>query len=308
MRLISIALFLVGSFLTFSCSDDAAVKSTGHRRGATNGLSASKISELKEKCSDSKYAMGSYVYDEFKGRFSSDEAISAAMIFNKILEFEQQVGTQVEAKTMTRNGDLEGDQIESSTKFFIVKDLAVFISKDRLCVSLDQDPTAEAVNSTDVAVALTTMVQNGQLLAQYAKVGEEFYDVFKEPEMEAFYKLFKVKLETEEVEETTGGEADEVIVKFGDGMWSGTSDPKVLQVQKRLNELGQYGTLDEDGKYGNGTRVAIEKFQEANGLTVNGREITKTCWDKLFEGTSTETTTGEAANTTTGEEATTTTE
>jgi peptidoglycan hydrolase-like protein with peptidoglycan-binding domain len=49
----------------------------------------------------------------------------------------------------------------------------------------------------------------------------------------------------------------------------GEQSDEVLEYQKRLQKLG-YLTTEPDGSFGNDTREAVRRFQEANGLTVDG--------------------------------------
>lgn len=56
----------------------------------------------------------------------------------------------------------------------------------------------------------------------------------------------------------------------------------VHHLQRRLNELGYVEAYkDRDGYFGDKTRVAVAKFQEANNLHPNG-EISKELLDLLF--------------------------
>jgi murein L,D-transpeptidase YcbB/YkuD len=61
----------------------------------------------------------------------------------------------------------------------------------------------------------------------------------------------------------------------GSGLSMGSSGDAVVAVQRVLRSLGYTGTSEEtlvldDGQYGNHTRYAVEKYQRANGLTVDG--------------------------------------
>ena len=55
----------------------------------------------------------------------------------------------------------------------------------------------------------------------------------------------------------------------------GMSGTLVKTLQQRLKELGYY-TGSVDGDFGEGTETAVEEFQKANGLTVDGKAGTKT--------------------------------
>ncbi len=52
-------------------------------------------------------------------------------------------------------------------------------------------------------------------------------------------------------------------------MRGGDKGERVRELQQRLSELGYY-TGEADGKFGNQTRRAVEKFQYNNGLTADG--------------------------------------
>ncbi len=61
----------------------------------------------------------------------------------------------------------------------------------------------------------------------------------------------------------------------------GSRSLKVKQIQEQLKELGHYsGTID--GIYGPGTESAVETFQRAEGLTVDGI-VGPNTWNHLFE-------------------------
>jgi hypothetical protein len=62
----------------------------------------------------------------------------------------------------------------------------------------------------------------------------------------------------------------------------GSRGPEVKQIQQRLSDLQLYsGTLD--GIFGGGTDTAVRTFQQANGLTADGRVGPQT-WGALFNG------------------------
>lgn len=62
----------------------------------------------------------------------------------------------------------------------------------------------------------------------------------------------------------------------------GSSGEDVRKIQKALNDAGGYG-LDEDGIYGSKTRDAVTRYQQSNGLGVDGIVGSET-WGKLFGG------------------------
>ena len=49
----------------------------------------------------------------------------------------------------------------------------------------------------------------------------------------------------------------------------GATGEEVKQLQKKLNEIGNYG-LDTDGIYGDKTRAAVRDYQQQNSLKVDG--------------------------------------
>ncbi|WP_199313452.1 peptidoglycan-binding protein [Leptolyngbya sp. FACHB-671] len=75
----------------------------------------------------------------------------------------------------------------------------------------------------------------------------------------------------------------------------GSQGQAVTQLQTILQELGHY-TAAVDGKYGDSTAEAVSKFQQAAGLTADGRVNTET-WEKLIAAQATEAI--EATNTST---------
>ncbi|OPJ64136.1 glucosaminidase domain-containing protein [Clostridium oryzae] len=58
-------------------------------------------------------------------------------------------------------------------------------------------------------------------------------------------------------------------------------DENVRRIKRRLMELG-YRYMNDDGKFGKGTRRAVKKFQKKNGLKADGIVGEKT-WNKLFK-------------------------
>ena len=54
------------------------------------------------------------------------------------------------------------------------------------------------------------------------------------------------------------------------------SGNRIVLVQKALNKIGGYGQLKEDGAFGNGTRLALEKFEADRRLPVRGEPQGKT--------------------------------
>jgi len=70
------------------------------------------------------------------------------------------------------------------------------------------------------------------------------------------------------------------------GMKALTLDPtgvkdKVFALQTMLNKKG-FNTGTPDGKFGNGTLVALKAFQQQHGLTADGSAGPIT-WGKLFD-------------------------
>ena len=72
----------------------------------------------------------------------------------------------------------------------------------------------------------------------------------------------------------------------GDSLSLGDVSFAVAAVQFLLNESSQIiDTLDQiviDGIYGNETRTAVSRFQEANGMLASG-EVDKNTWDALVD-------------------------
>ena len=64
----------------------------------------------------------------------------------------------------------------------------------------------------------------------------------------------------------------------------GSRGTAVLQLQQALNALG-YDTNGADGKFGKGTEQAVKAYQQANGLTVDGKAGVKTL-AQLYAGSS----------------------
>ena len=64
----------------------------------------------------------------------------------------------------------------------------------------------------------------------------------------------------------------------------GSRGTAVLQLQQALNALG-YDTNGADGKFGKGTEQAVKAYQQANGLTADGKAGVKTL-AQLYSGSS----------------------
>ena len=64
----------------------------------------------------------------------------------------------------------------------------------------------------------------------------------------------------------------------------GSRGTEVLQLQQALNALG-YDTNGADGKFGKGTERAVKAYQQANGLTADGKAGVKTL-AQLYSGSS----------------------
>ena len=64
----------------------------------------------------------------------------------------------------------------------------------------------------------------------------------------------------------------------------GSRGMEVLQLQQALNALG-YDTNGADGKFGKGTERAVKAYQQANGLTADGKAGVKTL-AQLYSGSS----------------------
>ena len=64
----------------------------------------------------------------------------------------------------------------------------------------------------------------------------------------------------------------------------GSRGTAVLQLQQALNALG-YDTNGADGKFGKGTERAVKAYQQANGLTADGKAGVKTL-AQLYSGSS----------------------
>lgn len=77
----------------------------------------------------------------------------------------------------------------------------------------------------------------------------------------------------------SGGSSSTTTLRFGD------NGSAVKEMQQALSALG-YGTNGIDGKYGNGTRDAVKRFQKANNLTADGIAGAKTL-AKLYSSSST---------------------
>ena len=74
----------------------------------------------------------------------------------------------------------------------------------------------------------------------------------------------------------------------------GSRGTAVLQLQQVLNALG-YDTNGADGKFGKGTEQAVKAYQQANGLTADGKAGVKTL-AQLYSGSSVSGSTSETAS------------
>lgn len=74
----------------------------------------------------------------------------------------------------------------------------------------------------------------------------------------------------------------------------GSRGTAVLQLQQALNALG-YDTNGADGKFGKGTEQAVKAYQQANGLTADGKAGVKTL-AQLYSGSSVSGSTSETAS------------
>jgi peptidoglycan hydrolase-like protein with peptidoglycan-binding domain len=72
----------------------------------------------------------------------------------------------------------------------------------------------------------------------------------------------------------------------GDVLERGDRGAEVRTVQERLNDVLGGPDLEVDGRYGSATELAVERFQRAEGLSVDG-EVGPRTWAALFDDATT---------------------